>query len=69
MKSGGRVITIGSAVGERRRGRRACAIRGTKGDVKMFTQALAREIGGPRHHGQQTGSRAPIDTESESAGG
>src|SRR6202140_2764414 len=46
MKSGGRVITIGSAVGERVAAPGLVPYAGTKGAVKMFTQALAREIGG-----------------------
>src|SRR5712672_2651121 len=45
MKSGGRVITIGSAVGERVAAPGLVPYAGTKGAVKMFTQALAREIG------------------------
>src|ERR1700685_2531650 len=45
MKSGGRVIMIGSAVGERVAAPGLVPYAGTKGAVKMFTQALAREIG------------------------
>src|SRR6202011_3887908 len=45
MKSGGRVIMIGSAVGERVAAPGLGPYAGTKGAVKMFTQALAREIG------------------------
>src|SRR5271167_1925630 len=45
MKSGGRIITIGSAVGERVAAPGLVPYAGTKGAVKMFTQALAREIG------------------------
>src|SRR6202522_426204 len=45
MKSGGRVIIIGSAVGERVAAPGLVPYAGTKGAVKMFTQALAREIG------------------------
>src|ERR1700744_3659499 len=45
LKSGGRIITIGSAVGERVAAPGLVPYAGTKGAVKMFTQALAREIG------------------------
>src|SRR6201988_1747946 len=45
MQSGGRVIMIGSAVGERVAAPGLVPYAGTKGAVKMFTQALAREIG------------------------
>src|ERR1700719_3136417 len=45
MKSGGRVIMIGSAVGERVAAPGLVPYAGTKGAVKMFTQALAREVG------------------------
>src|SRR6202166_414556 len=62
MKSGGRVITIGSAVGERVAAPGLVPYAGTKGAVKMFTQALAREIGsrGITVNNVQPG---PIDTE------
>ncbi len=42
MKSGGRIIMIGSAVGERVATPGLVPYAGTKGAVKMFTQALAR---------------------------
>src|SRR5258708_4016578 len=45
MESGGRIIMIGSAVGERVAAPGLVPYAGTKGAVKMFTQALAREIG------------------------
>src|ERR1700693_5292761 len=45
MQSGARVIMIGSAVGERVAAPGLVPYAGTKGAVKMFTQALAREIG------------------------
>src|SRR5258706_11586460 len=62
MKSGGRVITIGSAVGERGAAPGLVPYAGRKGAVKMFTQALAREIGsrGITVNNVQPG---PIDTE------
>jgi 3-oxoacyl-[acyl-carrier protein] reductase len=46
MKSGSRIIMIGSAVGERVAAPGLVAYAATKGAVKMFSQALAREIGG-----------------------
>jgi len=58
MKSGGRIIMIGSAVGERVAAPGLVPYAGTKGAVKMFTQALAREIGSRGHHGQQRAARS-----------
>src|SRR5882757_3644288 len=43
--SGGRIIMIGSAVGERVAAPGLVPYAATKGAVKMFNQALAREIG------------------------
>src|SRR5271156_2651017 len=62
MKSGARIIMIGSAVGERVAAPGLVPYAGTKGAVKMFTQALAREIGsrGITVNNVQPG---PIDTE------
>src|ERR1700704_4876860 len=45
MKSGGRIIIIGSAVGERVVTPGLVAYSATKGAVKMFTQGLSREVG------------------------
>src|ERR1700688_1451687 len=45
MKSGGRIIMIGSAVGERALTPGLVPYSATKGAVKMFTQALSREVG------------------------
>src|SRR6202040_1271455 len=45
MKSGGRVITIGSCVGERALTPGLVPYSATKGAVKMFTQGLSREVG------------------------
>src|SRR5207237_9402896 len=45
MKSGSRIIMIGSSVGERVLVPGLVPYSGTKGAVKMFTQALAGEIG------------------------
>ena len=68
MKSGGRVIMIGSAVGERVAAPGLVPYAGTKGAVKMFTQALAREIGsrGITVNNVQPG---PIDTQLNPAAG
>jgi len=45
MHEGGRIVSIGSSVGERVAAPGLVPYAGTKGAVKMFTQALAREIG------------------------
>src|SRR6202045_1526213 len=45
MKSGGRIISIGSAVGERVGVPGLVAYSATKGAVKMFAQGLSREVG------------------------
>jgi 3-oxoacyl-[acyl-carrier protein] reductase len=68
MKSGGRIISIGSAVGERVVAPGLVPYAGTKGAVKMFTQALAREIGsrGITVNNVQPG---PIDTDLNPAAG
>ena len=68
MKSGSRIIMIGSAVGERVAAPGLVPYAGTKGAVKMFTQALARELGsrGITVNNVQPG---PIDTELNPASG
>jgi 3-oxoacyl-[acyl-carrier protein] reductase len=68
MKSGSRIITIGSAVGERAQTPGLVAYSATKGAVKMFTQGLAREIGsrGITVNNVQPG---PIDTDLNPASG
>ena len=68
MKSGARIISIGSAVGERIAAPGLVPYAGTKGAVKMFTQALAREIGsrGITVNNVQPG---PIDTDLNPASG
>jgi 3-oxoacyl-[acyl-carrier protein] reductase len=68
MKSGGRIIMIGSAVGERVAAPGLVAYAATKGAVKMFSQALAREIGslGITVNNVQPG---PIDTDLNPASG
>ncbi len=45
MKNGGRIINIGSCVGERIMTPGLTPYAATKGAVKMFTQGLAREVG------------------------
>jgi 3-oxoacyl-[acyl-carrier protein] reductase len=62
MKSGSRVIMIGSSLGERVLVPGLVAYSATKGAVKIFTQALARELGsrGITVNNVQPG---PIDTE------
>jgi 3-oxoacyl-[acyl-carrier protein] reductase len=68
MKDGGRVIMIGSAVGERAIAPGLVPYAGTKGAVKMFTQALSREVGsrGITVNNVQPG---PIDTDLNPASG
>jgi len=68
MKSGGRIIMIGSCVGERMMTPGLVPYSATKGAVKMFTQGLAREIGerGITVNNVQPG---PIDTDLNPASG
>src|SRR5713226_89121 len=68
MKSGGRIISIGSAVGERVLVPGLVAYAATKGAVKIFTQALSRELGsrGITVNNVQPG---PIDTDLNPATG
>jgi 3-oxoacyl-[acyl-carrier protein] reductase len=68
MKSGGRIISIGSAVGERVQVPGLVAYAATKGAVKIFTQALSRELGsrGITVNNVQPG---PIDTDLNPASG
>jgi 3-oxoacyl-[acyl-carrier protein] reductase len=68
MKSGGRIISIGSAVGERVQVPGLVAYAATKGAVKIFTQGLSREVGsrGITVNNVQPG---PIDTELNPAAG
>jgi len=62
MPSGGRIIMIGSAVGERVAVPGLAAYSATKGAVKMFSQGLSREVGsrGITVNNVQPG---PIDTD------
>jgi 3-oxoacyl-[acyl-carrier protein] reductase len=68
MNKGGRIIMIGSAVGERVLVPGLVPYSATKGAVKMFTQALSRELGsrGITVNNVQPG---PIDTELNPAAG
>jgi 3-oxoacyl-[acyl-carrier protein] reductase len=68
MKSGGRVIMIGSCVGERLMAPGLVPYAATKGAVKMFTQGLSREVGsrGITVNNVQPG---PIDTDLNPAAG
>jgi 3-oxoacyl-[acyl-carrier protein] reductase len=68
MKSGGRIIMIGSCVGERVLTPGLVPYSATKGAVKMFTQGLSREVGsrGITVNNIQPG---PIDTDLNPAAG
>jgi 3-oxoacyl-[acyl-carrier protein] reductase len=68
MKEGGRIINIGSAVGERVQTPGLVPYSATKGAVKIFTQALSREVGsrGITVNNVQPG---PIDTDLNPASG
>src|ERR1700726_146050 len=68
MKSGGRIIMIGSCVGERALTPGLVPYSATKGAVKMFTQGLSREVGtrGITVNNIQPG---PIDTDLNPAAG
>jgi 3-oxoacyl-[acyl-carrier protein] reductase len=68
MKSGGRIIMIGSAVGERVLVPGLVAYSATKGAVKMFTQGLSREVGS-RGITVNNIEPGPIDTELNPAAG
>jgi len=68
MKSGGRIIMIGSSVGERVVVPGLVPYSATKGAIKMFTQGLSREVGsrGITVNNIQPG---PIDTDLNPAAG
>jgi len=68
MKSGGRIIMIGSSVGEHVMIPGLVPYSATKGAVKMFTQGLSREVGtrGITVNNVQPG---PIDTQLNPAAG
>src|SRR5258707_1194781 len=68
MQDGGRIIMIGSSVGERMMTPGLVPYAATKGAVKMFTQGLSREVGnrGITVNNVQPG---PIDTDLNPAAG
>ena len=68
LKTGGRIINIGSCVGERMLTPGLAPYSATKGAVKMFTQGLSREVGqrGITVNNVQPG---PIDTDLNPASG
>jgi 3-oxoacyl-[acyl-carrier protein] reductase len=68
MKSGGRIIMMGSCVGERVLTPGLVPYSATKGAIKMFTQGLSREVGtrGITVNNIQPG---PIDTDLNPAAG
>ena len=68
MNDGGRIISIGSCVGERMMTPGLVTYSATKGAVKMFTQGLSRELGsrGITVNNIQPG---PIDTDLNPAAG
>jgi 3-oxoacyl-[acyl-carrier protein] reductase len=68
MKNGGRIIMIGSCVGERTMTPGLVAYSATKGAVKMFTQGLSREVGN-RAITVNNVQPGPIDTDLNPAAG
>jgi len=68
LKEGGRIINIGSCVGERMMTPGLVPYSATKGAVKMFTQGLSREVGG-RGITVNNVQPGPIDTDLNPAAG
>ena len=68
IQNGGRIIMIGSCVGERVLTPGLVAYSATKGAVKMFTQGLSREVGG-RGITVNNVQPGPIDTDLNPAAG
>jgi 3-oxoacyl-[acyl-carrier protein] reductase len=68
LQDGGRIISIGSCVGERMMTPGLAAYAATKGAVKMFTQGLSREVGA-RGITVNTIQPGPIDTDLNPAAG
>jgi 3-oxoacyl-[acyl-carrier protein] reductase len=68
MNDGGRIINIGSAVGERVQTPGLVPYSATKGAVKIFTQALSREVGS-RSITVNNVQPGPIDTDLNPASG
>ena len=63
MKDGGRIITIGSCVGERMMTPGLVAYSATKGAIRMFTQGLSREVGS-RGIKSLTAAKTPMSMDS-----
>ena len=68
LNNNGRIINIGSCVGERMVTPGLAAYSATKGAVKMFTQGLSREVGG-RGITVNNVQPGPIDTDLNPASG
>jgi 3-oxoacyl-[acyl-carrier protein] reductase len=68
MNDGGRIINIGSAVGERVQTPGLVPYSATKGAVKLFTQGLSREVGN-RSITVNNVQPGPIDTDLNPASG
>jgi 3-oxoacyl-[acyl-carrier protein] reductase len=68
INDGGRIITIGSCVGERMMTPGLVAYSATKGAIRMFTQGLSREVGG-RGITVNNVQPGPIDTDLNPASG
>ena len=68
MNDNGRIINIGSCVGEKNMTPGLAAYGATKGAVKMFTQGLSREVGG-RGITVNNVQPGPIDTDLNPAAG
>jgi len=68
LRDGGRIISIGSCVGERMMTPGLAAYAATKGAVKMFTQGLSREVGS-RSITVNNVQPGPIDTDLNPAAG
>jgi len=68
MKDGGRIITIGSCVGERMLTPGLVPYSATKAAIRMFTQGLSREVGG-RAITVNNVQPGPIDTDLNPASG
>jgi 3-oxoacyl-[acyl-carrier protein] reductase len=68
MNNGGRIIMIGSCVGERMMTPGLVPYSATKGAVKMFSQGLSREVGG-RGITVNNVQPGPIDTDLNPAAG
>jgi len=68
MNDNGRIIMIGSCVGERNLTPGLAAYAATKGAVKMFAQSLSREVGG-RGITVNNVQPGPIDTDLNPAAG